>query len=273
PTVVQAVRTNAETDGPAPKPRLFAFDLKTGAVVWNTEADVFGTYLSYSEPHDVLIETGRVTRDALVDEPKGMRAYQAGTGAVLWKDSTLIGPALLHGDTIIRDRGATDLMTGAPVKRPDPLTGELTDWTWSRNYGCNTPSAAQHLMTFRSGAAGYCDLCNDSGTGNFGGIRSGCTNNLVVAGGIISVPDYTRTCTCSYQNQTSIALVPMADAEMWTSFGKREWKGPVRRVGINFGAPGDRKADDSTLWLEYPSVGGASPVVNVRVKNDPIEYF
>jgi hypothetical protein len=29
-------------------------------------------------------------------------------------------------------------------------------------------------MTFRSGAAGYCDLAGDSGTGNIGGFRSGC---------------------------------------------------------------------------------------------------
>src|SRR5258708_7901496 len=127
-------------------------------------------------------------------------------------------------------------------------------------------------MTFRSGAAGYCDLENDSGTGNFGGIRSGCTNNLIVAGGIISAPDYTRTCTCSYQNQTSLALVPMPEAEMWTSFGLRQWKGQIRQVGVNFGAPGDRKDDHGTLWLEYPSVGGNSPVVKVTVKN-AIDYF
>ena len=38
---------------------------------------------------------------------------------------------------------------------------------------------------------------------------------------------------------------------------------PVRRLGLNLGAPGDRKADDGTLWLEYPSVGGASPAVEV----------
>ena len=273
PTVLQTARPKTDQDAPSAKAQLFVFDLKTGEKLWSSDADVFGTYLSYSEKFDVLIETGRVTRDALADEPKGMRAYRAGTGEVLWKDRTLVGPAMLHGDTIIRDKGATDLMTGTPVMKPDPLTGEMVAWTWARNYGCNTPSAAQHLMTFRSGAAGYCDLYNDSGTGNFGGIRSGCTNNLIVAGGIISAPDYTRTCTCSYQNQTSIALVPMPDAEMWTSFGKRDWRGPVRRVGINFGAPGDRKADDGTLWLEYPSVGGASPVVNVKVRNDPVEYF
>src|SRR2546427_4621223 len=50
-------------------------------------------------------------------------------------------------------------------------------------------------------------------TGNLGGFRSSCTNNLVVAGGLLTAPDYTRTCTCSYQNQTSLALVPMRSEE------------------------------------------------------------
>ena len=130
------------------------------------------------------------------------------------------------------------------------------EWTWSRNYGCNTPAASENLLTFRSGAAGYYDLCNDGGTGNLGGFRSSCTNNLIVADGLLTAPDYTRTCTCSYQNQASLALVPMPDAEEWTFFPPREVKGVVQSVGINLGAPGNRKADDGTLWLEYPPVGG-----------------
>jgi hypothetical protein len=68
--------------------------------------------------------------------------------------------------------------------REHPLSGEPVEWTWSRNYGCNTPMASEHLLTFRSGAAGYFDFCNDGGTGNFGGFRSSCTNNLIVAGGL-----------------------------------------------------------------------------------------
>jgi outer membrane protein assembly factor BamB len=257
----------------AEKPTIVAFDLKTGTRLWEHDADVFGTFLAYSAKHDVLVESGRVARDALPDELAGMRAFRATSGEVLWYEPKLVGPAMLHGDVIIRDKGATDLLTGKPVLKPNPLTGELAEWTWSRNYGCNTPAAAEHLMTFRSGAAGYCDLAGDSGTGNFGGIRSGCTNNLVVANGVLCAPDYTRTCTCSYQNQTSLALVPMAEAEMWTSFGKREPKGVVKRLGLNFGAPGDRKGDDGTLWLEYPSVGGASPTVNLKMTNAPVEYF
>jgi outer membrane protein assembly factor BamB len=255
------------------KPRLRVFDLPTGKELWTAEEDVFGTWLSYSAKHDVLVEAGRVARDTMKDEPSGMRAYRADSGKVLWHNTEHDGPAILHGDTIIWERAGCDLLTGAKATRKDPITGEKVDWTWTRNYGCNTPMASEHLLTFRSGAAGYFDLCNDGGTGNFGGFRSSCTNNLVVAGGVLTVPDYTRTCTCNYQNQTSLALVNMADAEMWTSFGTSAIKGPVRRVGINLGAPGDRKAADGTLWLEYPSVGGTSPAVSVRVSGDKVSWF
>lgn len=268
----QIKKLTKDGDMPDIPARILAFDLKAGKQIWQSEDDVFGTWLSYSEKHDVLIEAGRVARDTLFDEPKGMRAFRAKTGVVMWRDKTFLGPAMIHGDTILKDRSACDLLTGEPKMRPDPLTGEPSEWTWVRNYGCNTPLASQNLMTFRSGAAGYLDLCNDGGTGNFGGFRSSCTNNLIVAGGVLCAPEYTRTCTCSYQNQSSVCLVNMPDNEMWTSFGKVGGKGPIKRVGVNFGAPGDRRADDGSLWLEYPSVGGLSPVISVHVAGK-VDYF
>lgn len=259
-------------EAPLP-PKLTVFDLASGKQLWSTEKDVFGTWLSYSAERDVLVEAGRVARDTISDEPKGMRAYSAARGKMLWESKTLAGPAMLHHDTILMADKACDLLTGAPKLRAHPLSGEPVEWTWSRNYGCNTPLASEHLLTFRSGAAGYFDLCRDGGTGNFGGFRSSCTNNLIVAGGLITAPDYTRSCTCSYQNQTSMALVPMPDAEIWTSFGSQPAKQPVRRLGLNLGAPGDRRTDDGLLWLEYPSVGGASPPVEVKTTPTKPEWF
>jgi len=257
----------------AGKARLLALDLATGKELWATDQDVFGTWLSYSAKHDVLVESGRVARDTLWDEPAGMCARRAGNGRMLWKEKKYVGPAMLHGDIILKDKSACDLLTGAPVLRTDPLTGRPVEWTWSRGYGCNTPAASEHLLTFRSGAAGYFDLCHDGGTGNFGGFRSGCTNNLIVAGGLLNVPDYTRNCTCAYQNQTSLALVPMPEADMWTFFTPQKIVGPIRRVGIALGAPGERKAADGTLWLEYPHVGGPSPTVTVRLAPSRVEWF
>ncbi len=253
--------------------RLLAFDLKTGKEVWSSAAEIFGTWLSYSAKHDVLIEAGRVARDSLFDEPKGMRAYQAKDGRVLWFEKTYAGPAMLHGDTILQGQGGCDLASGALKMRVDPITGLEAPWTWIRNYGCNTPAASEHLITFRSGAAGYFDYCNDGGTGNFGGFRSSCTNNLIVAGGLLTAPEYTRTCTCSYQNQSSVALIHMPEAEMWTFFGTKDIKGPIQRVGINLGGLGDRRADDGALWLEYPSVAGTSPAIHVTTKPEALEFF
>lgn len=250
--------------GPVETPySVVAFDLATGKKQWEVEDHVFGTWLSYSAKYDILVEAGRLASDTLRDEPRGVCALDARTGKQLWYEKTYGGPAMIHGDEILLDSGACDLRTGALKMRKDPITGEDSPWKWIRTYGCNTPAASENLLTFRSGAAGYFDLCNDGGTGNFGGFRSSCTNNLVVAGGILTVPEYTRTCTCNYQNQTSVAIVHMPDAEMWTYFGTKEVKGAVKRLGINLGAAGDRRAESGTLWLEFPSTGGVSPSVNV----------
>jgi outer membrane protein assembly factor BamB len=271
-SAARLAKLKEEGEAPLP-PRVIAFDLATGKELWHDDADTFGTWLSYSEKFDVLVEAGRVARDSLSDEPTGMRAYRGVDGKELWFEKSYVGPAMLHGDMILRGQGACDLLTGKPKMRRDPITGELEEWVWSRNYGCNTPAASEHLMTFRSGAAGFFDLCHDGGTGNLGGFRSSCTNNLVVADGVLAAPDYTRTCTCSYQNQCSIALVPMADAEEWTFYGKNKLEKVVQRVGINFGAPGDRRSPTNTLWLEYPSTGGASPAVPVLLTGAKLEYF
>ena len=96
---------------------------------------------------------------------------------------------------------------------------------------------------------------------------------MIVADGVLNVPDYTRTCTCSYQNQASLAFVHMPDAEVWTFNSLPAPVGPVRRFGINLGAPGDRMADNGTLWIEYPVVGGPSPSLPVALQIDDPEWF
>jgi outer membrane protein assembly factor BamB len=269
----QAERLKKKGQLTIPGPNLVAIDLRNGKELYRVTDGVFGTFLSYSEELDLLVESGRVARDALIDEPKGMLARRGSDGVPQWERKNYSGPAMIHGETILMVDKACDLRTGAPRGRIHPLTLEPSEWTWTRTYGCNTPMASEHLLTFRSGAAGFFDLALDGGTGNLGGFRSGCTNNLVVAGGVLCAPDYTRTCLCSYQNQTSIALVPMPENELWTYFGSTEVKGMIRRLGLNFGAPGDRRAEDGTLWLEFPASAGKSPSVSVSVSGDRLSYF
>jgi PAS domain S-box-containing protein len=152
-------------------------------------------------------------------EPSGLSVHRARDGVVVWeKEISDRGPYILHGDTVITERTAYNLLTGEQKMRMDPLTGEETPWVIRRDYGCNYIIGSEHLLTFRSAAAGFFDLKNDGGTGTFGGFRSSCTSNLIAANGVLNAPDYTRTCSCSYQNQTSLALVHMPELELWTTY-------------------------------------------------------
>ncbi len=257
-------------------PRLLAFNIETGEIVWSEAENIFGTWLGYSKEHDTLIQAGRKSRDMLVDEPtKGMIAYQAATGEVLWEnlDDSYLGPCILHGDMIITDPRAFNIKTGQLYTYTNPLTGLPMTWEYNRNYGCNYSIASEHLMTFRSAAAGFYDLENGGGTGNFGGFKSGCTSNLIAANGVLNAPDYTRTCSCSYQNQTSLAMVHDPDVEMWTFNTFDIQNEPIHRIGINLGAPGDRKSENDTLWLEYPTVGGPSPDIPLRITPEEPSKF
>jgi len=246
--------------------RLLCLDIETGAILWEKNTGIFGSWLSYSQEHDLLLQATRPSRDMVIDE-KGerMAVYRAASGELVWDKSILFNnPPILHHDEIITDNAAYGLLTGDPIQRLDPITGESIPWSYSRNYGCNYAIASEHLLSFRSAAAGFYALDNDGGTGNWGGFRGGCTSNLIAANGVLNAPDYTRTCQCSYQNQTSLAFVHMPELEYWT-FNDYIWNGkPVKRVGLNLNAPGDRKADDGTLWLDFPSTGGKSPDLPVQ---------
>ena len=269
------------------RPAVVALDARTGHEQWRTNDGTFGTWLGYSEEHDVLLQAGRPgvsgDRRELTDEPSHrITAHQGSDGALLWDRSVeYTGPLAIHGETIIpgplsRARGPhalLELRTGEDIAVPHPLSGLEIPWSYARTYGCSTHNASTHLVTFRSGAAAFADLAGDSGTANLSGFRAGCTNNLVVADGVLSAPDYTRTCTCSYQNQTSLALIHMPEVEMWTFSQVARGGGVVRRLGLNLAAAGNRTSEEGTLWLNYPSVGGPSPDIPVALRADGESRF
>lgn len=266
PVAMQNVlsRRGIEVDGEF---TLTAFNIESGDTIWQKDADIFGSWLSYSKDHDILLQATRPSRDMIKGEPgERMMAIRASDGKVLWdKKIDYYNPPIIHGKKIIVDEAFYDIKTGEAIKRVDPITGEEIHWAYTRTYGCNYIIGSENLLSFRSGAAGYYDLSNQGGTGNLGGFKSGCTSNLIAANGVLNAPDYTRTCSCSYQNQTSLSFVYMPKLEYWTN-NEIQWSGkPVKQIGINFGAPGDRMADNNTLWLDYPSVGGNSPDIPIEV--------
>jgi len=268
--------------------RILAIDHQSGSTLWEKAENIFGTWLGYSEAKDALLQAGASASDRLSDEVgTGMAVYSGKDGKVRWQNNSLSysGPCILHNDLIITNAnsynvsaGAFNIDNGKQKLIANPLTGELQPWKITRAYGCNSIIASENLLTFRSGAAGFYDMLTDSGTGNLGGFKSGCTSNLVVANGVLNAPDYTRTCSCAYQNQTSLALVHMPKMEMWTvniaaaTADVTSSDMPVNKLGINFGAPGDRRDPKGLLWLEHPAVAGDSPPLPINVDSDG-SYF
>jgi outer membrane protein assembly factor BamB len=231
---------------------VLALDLQTGKERWRTDSNVFGTFLLVSEDRDILVEGGsQDLRRRFDDEPRKITARRGRDGTILWEGGSFVLPAAVRGDMLIPGRpgNAISLLTGKTWPREQPHTGARDNWSYSRRYGCNTLNASENLLLYRSGYASYFDLEHDSGTGNFGGFRSGCTANMIAADGVLNALDYTRSCTCSYAQQTSLALVPMpgdANIEFWTRHDAAR-PNPAGH-GLNFGAPGRRVDAAGRIW-------------------------
>jgi outer membrane protein assembly factor BamB len=259
---------------------IMSLDLKTGKELWSVNENVFGTWLGFYEDKEILLQGGRLgQRRPPADEPGNrLIAHNSATGEKIWESNIRYsGPLGLHPDMIIPGgpgQSAYSPYTGETVLRDHPITGAEYKWDWHKYYGCGTMNCSKHLIAFRSGSAGYNDLLNFGGTGNISGFKSGCTNNLIAADGVLNGPDYTRTCTCSYPLQSNFGLVHMPDVgvEMWTLNRLTLEDGPIRALGINFAGQGNRR-ENGVLWLEYPKVYGAGPDLPVKIESDTDEWF
>ncbi len=172
-----------------------------------------------------------------------------------------------------------DWKPAAPLAgtRVNPLTGDYEPRAFPKSYGCDGGFDYGHLYTMRSGTAAFYDKRLDSGTIHISGPRSGCTSSVIPANGVLNVPYFYEGCSCSYPLPMALSLVSLPPTfEQWAAWGgttSNSLVGKIERVGINFGAPGDRKTDDGTLWLGFPAVGGPSPKVDVRTEPAAPDYF
>lgn len=199
---------------------IMALKVGTGELLWKIQATAPATalpkpmsftpplkpQLSFSEPGDVLLFTRNSATAA---------AYRGASGQLLWskelpcKDPpgafTSYHPPIVLADRFIAHGGKVfDLATGEPC-------GERL---WKELRGCGRALGCPQMLLLRDGFASYFDL----GTGRhryFRGIRSGCTNNLVPADGVVSAPHYARHCNCNYPFTFSMAFVTMPEALAW----------------------------------------------------------
>ncbi len=156
--------------------------------------------------------------------------------------------------------------------RISPLTGLKTPRSFPKSYGCDGGINYGHIYSMRSGTAAFYDLRSESGTIHISGPRSGCTNSVIPAGGLLNIPYFYEGCTCSYPLPVGLALVSMPqEHEQWASWGASEPK-DIIRLGINLGAPGDRVDSNGTLWVDHPSVGGPSPTIRISTTPTQASY-
>ncbi len=256
---------------------LVALDMDSGKPAWKQKS-ILGTRLVYTESRRMVIAVPH----------HGMaRGYSVGDGTETWKalanQNTVFG-----NDMVIRsgiksfvlhplDRKARWKVAHPLQNRVVPLQKPYLQLTKTGN-GCGPAIASRHLMTFRSGTGAYFDFSEDpglrSGVVNLGGFRSSCHPSLIPANGLLVAPNAVAGgCRCRYPLSMSAAFIHMPEMEKWGSYGGLPEDQPITRIGINFGAPGDRMSRSGTLWLDYPSVGGPSPTVEVVTEPAHPEWF
>jgi hypothetical protein len=112
-------------------------------------------------------------------------------------------------DLLITHGGAAvDLPAGSP--RPTRMWKGMNQ----ELRGCGRALGSPLLITVRDGHLAYFDLAMGKRT-LLRGIRSGCTNSLIPAGGILNAPNYARHCTCNYAISVSLALATMPESVAW----------------------------------------------------------
>ena len=212
PTLSETIKTPKDAPKTAPS-EILALDARTGSVTWSTVVentfrayDVGGwtairgqdDWLAYDQPLDLLL-TGK---------QGAARAYAAADGKPAWERKGFHGgqPLILRQATFIDQAGITwDARTGKPAD---------DNRLFARNGGCNYAVGGEHLVFLRERSALTVDL-QTRRKHYLRNVRSGCSNSLVAADGILSVPLYAVGCVCNYPVQCSLALVHQPEVGDW----------------------------------------------------------
>ena len=246
---------------------LLALDAASGEIIWQTTRHV---------TQRTALWLSRDVVGAVTMAGGAMTGYSASDGEMLWvrDDVGMSRLPVIVGDTIYGQPYAYDLLTGESKQRTHPLTGEQIPWSFARCYGCGAVAGAPSMLLFRSGTVGFCDLAGDSGIHNFGGVRAGCHINAIAANGLVLMPPGDAGCTCSYNYQTTVALVPTPRNEEWSVFSAEGGKpgAKIRRLAVNFGAPGDQRDADGKLWLGFPRPSGLGVPLETQLST-PDGYY
>lgn len=246
-----------------------ALDRKTGEKLWEQPVNVTDTTnvsagggsltVMYSDGYLVLCganANGHYWKQFLSGqfETRKLVVLDAKDGREIWSKNAnyMNRPAVVGGD-IFAEPWAFNLATGEPKKRVHPVTGEDSDWRFSRpGHHCGVITATPNMMFFRSGFIGYYDLYNDSGTKHFAGQRLGCWVNAIPGNGLVMIPEASAGCVCQFSIAATVVMEPKTESKSWGIFSAVGESTPVRHLAINLGAPGDHMDAARKSWFGFP---------------------
>lgn len=165
-------------------------------------------WLEYSVDHDLII----------AGKNDYTFAVNATTGEDVWK-APIRGnqPLILGPETFINQAGHTyDVKTGKLISGAALF----------RRGGCNYAVGNVNLLFLRSNCAAYVDVKTGKQF-NIRSLRSGCSNSLVAADGLLNVPCFSMGCVCNYPIQTSFAMRHMPESEAWLGNSPIKFDRPV----------------------------------------------
>ncbi|MBT4816094.1 MAG: PQQ-binding-like beta-propeller repeat protein, partial [Lentisphaerae bacterium] len=224
-------RRGATTVG---RPTLYALDVRTGRVVWETTDSTQGRgWVAYAAAEDVVLTGtgGTVT------------AYGGMDGSTLWstsKPGTTFGrPPVVRGGTVISMFLRGD-MSGKSLKTDldsmhrewiiqDVRTGEVKTSLRAPGAYCGFATSSQQVMAFRATSVAFYDYAADR-VMNLSGFRGACATNLIPADGVLSAPHLGWHCMCNYPIFTSTAFIHMPEVDAWSGIPPQpEWLDPETR--------------------------------------------
>ncbi len=245
--------------------RVMCLDAKTGRALWDRPYDLTGsggTKLGLAYQSGKLLAFGHYSNHDEGPFSKGQLNWRritvidGGGGSLLWsKPLNYRRRPTIVDDTIYIEPRRCDLVTGKIQKRKHPITGESVDWEFLRpGHSCGIVTATPNNIFFRSYSGAIVNTEQDSGLQLFGGVRPGCWNSMIPANGLLSMQEASAGCTCSYSLRTTVVLKnkPQKGHAEWAVFISQAATKPVSHMAINFGAPGDMRARDGTVWFGYP---------------------
>jgi outer membrane protein assembly factor BamB len=256
-------------------------DLQTGRERWSRHLEITGcggekTGIAYQDGKLVLLGHFNI-KDLYSLYEQGILAWRRITvldednGEVLWSRPLNYShrPPIIEGN-ILAEPHMVRIADGEYMVRENPVTGEQEPFFLDRKgKNCSPIQGSRHMVFFRRADIELYNLENDGGISRMGAMRPSCWINMITANGLALFPEGASGCTCPYPVRTSFAMKHRENTsfEPWSVFTtNNESTVPVKHLSINFGAPGDMRDTDNTLWIGYPRPVGFSRSLDIPVE-------